>query len=181
MIRKIDQWVVEQAIKVLLKQPEIALSINLSSHALVDDIMLETIAEQISRSGINPSRLLLEVTESDIIHNINTAVIIMQKIRSIGCKFALDDFGTGFASYNHLKMLPVDIIKIDGCFIKNIEASREDRLFVKSITEIGGSMNMKIVAEYVENGSILEILSEIGVQYAQGSYLGKPAALDAQI
>ena len=143
--------------------------------------MVDSLAEQIAQSGIEPSRLLLEVTESGVIHNINTAVNIMQKIRSIGCKFALDDFGTGFASYNHLKLLPVDIIKIDGCFIKNIETSPEDRMFVKSLTEIGCSMNMQIVAEYVENGEILEILSELGVQYAQGYHIGKPAALNAKI
>jgi diguanylate cyclase (GGDEF)-like protein len=181
MIQKIDQWVIDQAITVLQQYSDIALSINLSSHVLADEAVVDSLAEQIAQSGIEPSRLLLEVTESGVIHNINTAVNIMQKIRSIGCKFALDDFGTGFASYNHLKLLPVDIIKIDGCFIKNIETSPEDRMFVKSITEIGGSMNMQIVAEYVENGEILEILSELGVQYAQGYHIGKPAALNAKI
>jgi diguanylate cyclase (GGDEF)-like protein len=177
LIRKIDQWIIERAIKVLLEQPEIALSINLSSFALTDELVVDLLAHKLGQSGVNPSRLLLEVTESGVIDDINTAVIIMRKFHSIGCKFALDDFGTGFASYNHLKMLPVDIIKIDGCFIKNIETSVEDRLFVKSITEIAGSMNMQIVAEYVENGAILEILHEIGVLYAQGYHIGKPAAL----
>lgn len=181
MIQSIDQWIIEQAVKVLSKQSEIAISVNLSSHALADENVVDFLAGKISRSGIDPSRLLFEVTESGVIHNINIAISIMQKIRSIGCKFALDDFGTGFASYNHLKMLPVDIIKIDGCFIKNIETSPQDRLFVKSITEIGGSMNMQIVAEYVENETILEILSELGVQYAQGYHLGKPAALDTYL
>ncbi|MCK5663189.1 MAG: EAL domain-containing protein, partial [Thiotrichaceae bacterium] len=179
MIPKIDQWVIDQAITVLQQHTDIALSINLSSRALADEAVVDSLAEKIAKSGIEPSRLLLEVTESGVIHNLNTAVNIMQKIRSIGCKFALDDFGTGFASYNHLKLLPVDIIKIDGCFIKNIETSPEDRMFVKSITEIGGSMNMQIVAEYVENGAILEILSELGVQFAQGYHIGKPAALNA--
>ena len=161
-----------------MQYPDIALSINLSSYALADETVVSVLSKEIQQSGIDPSRLLLEVTESGVIHNINTAVSIMHKIREIGCKFALDDFGTGFASYNHLKLLPVDIIKIDGSFIKNIETSPEDRLFVKSITEIGGSMNMQIVAEYVENGAILEILNEIGVQYAQGYHIGKPAALN---
>ena len=181
MIRKIDQWIIAHAIKILLEQPEIALSINLSSFALTDEAIVDMLAHELDQSGVQPSRLMLEVTESGVIDDINTAVSIMQKFRSIGCKFALDDFGTGFASYNHLKMLPVDIIKIDGCFIKNIESSVEDRLFVKSITEISGGMNMQIVAEYVENGAILDILSEIGVQYAQGYHIGKPAALGAQI
>ena len=178
MIRKVDQWVIEQSMRVLLKQPEIALSINLSSYALADEIIVETISSIIKQSGINPSRLLLEVTESGVIHNLATAINIMQKIRTIGCKFALDDFGTGFASYNHLKVLPVDIIKIDGCFIKNIENSPEDKIFVKSIAEIGGSLNMQVVAEYVENEAILEILSETGVQYAQGYHIGRPADLE---
>lgn len=181
LIRKIDQWIIDHSIKVLLNQPEIALSINLSSFALTDEVIVDMLAQKLGESGVEPSRLMLEVTESGVIDDINTAVSIMQKFRSIGCKFALDDFGTGFASYNHLKMLPVDIIKIDGCFIKNIENSVEDRLFVKSITEISGGMKMQIVAEYVENGAILEILNEIGVQYGQGYHIGKPAELGAKI
>ncbi len=178
-IRKIDRWVIDNAIKVLQQQADVSLSINLSSHALSDENIIDILRDQISVSGVETSRLILEVTESDVIHNINTAEFLMQKIRSMGFKFALDDFGTGFASYNHLKMLPVDIIKIDGCFIKNIDLSPEDRLFVKLITEIGGSMKMQIVAEYVENETILNILSEIGVQFAQGYHIGKPASLES--
>jgi EAL domain-containing protein (putative c-di-GMP-specific phosphodiesterase class I) len=108
------------------------------------------------------------------INNINYANNMIYSIKEMGCKFSLDDFGTGQSSYEYLKKLPVDYLKIDGVFIKDIVDNPADQAMVKSINEIGHFLGMKTVAEYVENQQILEVLKEIGVDYAQGFGVEKP-------
>ena len=107
------------------------------------------------------------------------AIRLMHSIRQLGCRFALDDFGSGFASYAYLRQLPIDDVKIDGTFIRELAANREDQIFVKSITDIAHGMGKRVVAEFVENEEILRILGEIGVDYAQGYHIGRPAPLPA--
>ena len=102
----------------------------------------------------------------------------MRQAKKIGCAFALDDFGTGRSSYEYLKQLPVDYLKIDGMFIVNIDKDKNDLLMVKSINEIAHAMGIKTIAEFVERGEILETLREVGVDYAQGYAVGKPLLLD---
>jgi EAL domain-containing protein (putative c-di-GMP-specific phosphodiesterase class I) len=99
----------------------------------------------------------------------------MQGIRQLGCRFALDDFGTGYASYAYLRKLPVDDVKIDGAFVRDLATNREDRIFVKAITDMAHGMGKRVIAEYVENAEIYAVLSELGVDCAQGYYLGRPA------
>ncbi len=101
----------------------------------------------------------------------------MERLRAYGCKFALDDFGTGFASFGHLKNLPVDIVKIDGSFIVGIEHDPVDLAMVRSISDVAGLTGMKTVAEYVESDGILERLRELGIDYAQGFAVHRPEPL----
>lgn len=96
-------------------------------------------------------------------------------MRALGCHFALDDFGSGFASYAYLKQLPVRDVKIDGSFIRNLDWSLEDRIFVKATTEMAHTMGKQVVAEFVESEAILKVLCELGVDFAQGYYIGRPA------
>ena len=95
-------------------------------------------------------------------------------MRALGCRFALDDFGVGFSSFHYLKNLPIDYIKIDGSFVRNLDSQDEDRVFVKATVDIAKSLGILTIAEFVENGHIMEILNELGTDYGQGYFLGRP-------
>ena len=124
-----------------------------------------------------PGKILFEVTETAAISSISVAIDFIRTLREYGCRFLLDDFGTGYASFSYLKTLPLDYVKIDGMFVKDITHSANDLAVVRSINEIGHFMGKLTVAEYVESDAILEQLREIGVDYAQGFAIERPAAL----
>jgi Amt family ammonium transporter len=153
-------------------------SINLSGSSLGDTDFLEFIIDGLSRYKIPPQKICFEITETMAVQTFNNTVIFMEKLKKLGCKFALDDFGSGFSSYAYLKNLPVDYLKIDGAFVRDIAEDKLDRSMVKSINEIAHVMGKKTIAEYVENPEILSFLYEIEVDYAQGFYIGKPEPLD---
>jgi EAL domain-containing protein (putative c-di-GMP-specific phosphodiesterase class I) len=119
-------------------------------------------------------KVCFEVTETAGIANLSNASEFILEVKKTGCTFALDDFGSGLSSYAYLKNLPVDFLKIDGAFVKDMDSNPYDYAVVKSITEIGHFMGKGIIAEYVENETILNMLREIGVDYAQGYVIGKP-------
>ncbi|HQC72771.1 MAG TPA: EAL domain-containing protein, partial [Candidatus Competibacteraceae bacterium] len=178
-IRAIDHWVLARAIALMHEQPELCLSVNLSAGALEDPSLLPDIEAQLRDQNIVAARVTFEITETVAINNLQDAIRLMHSIRQLGCRFALDDFGSGFASYAYLRQLPIDDVKIDGTFIRELAANREDQIFVKSITDIAHGMGKRVVAEFVENEEILRILGEIGVDYAQGYHIGRPAPLPA--
>ncbi len=153
-------------------------SINLSGSSLGDTDFLEFIIDGLSRYKIPPEKICFEITETMAVQKFNNTLVFMDKLRQLGCKFALDDFGSGFSSYAYLKNLPVDFLKIDGAFVRDIAEDKLDRSMVKSINEIAHVMGKKTIAEYVENPEILSFLYEIEVDYAQGFYIGKPEPLD---
>ncbi|WP_150305850.1 ammonium transporter [Pseudomonas saliphila] len=152
-------------------------SINLAAASLGEDSFLEFVLETIQRHQVPASCICFEITETSAIANLSRAVIFMQRLKAIGCHFALDDFGSGLSSFAYLKTLPVDILKIDGVFVKDIETDPIAAAMVSSINTIGHEMGLKTVAEYVENEGILERLRELGVDYAQGYLLGHPRPL----
>jgi diguanylate cyclase (GGDEF)-like protein len=175
LINAIDRWVLAEAIRVLAEQRSLSLAINLSAKALTDTGLEATLGRLLDASGIDPQRLTLEITETVAIDNISTAAARMQSIRGLGCRFALDDFGSGFASYAYLKQLPVEDVKIDGSFIRDLDRNIEDRIFVKAAVEMAHAMGKKVVAEFVDSKAILEVLGELGVDFAQGYFIGRPA------
>lgn len=180
----VDQWVVEKTFNWMAGHRDTlekinAITINLSGHTLSDDSFIDFLLDQMARTAVPPDKLCFEVTETAGVSNLSDAAGFIMEVKKTGCKFALDDFGSGMSSYAYLKNLPIDLIKIDGAFVKNIEHSPSDHAVVKSITEIGHFMNKKIVAEYVENDAILNLLREIGVDYAQGHVIAKPDLLDS--
>jgi diguanylate cyclase (GGDEF)-like protein/PAS domain S-box-containing protein len=182
MIQSIDKWVVNYSFKLLNANPEFidscnTISINLSGQSLVDDGLLNFIIEQLKNAKFKPSSICFEITETAAIFNINCANNFISSLRKFGCKFSLDDFGSGFSSFGYLKQLQVDYLKIDGMFVKNIHKDSVDLAMVKSINEIGKVMGMKTIAEFVENDEIKTILSNIGVDYAQGYGIAKPVPL----
>lgn len=180
MMPKIDRWVIESTlhnVKYLSSQHgEVTVSMNLSAVSIGNQDLLKDIKHLILSSGVNPSQLVFEITESSAISQMESARLFIKELKGIGCKFALDDFGTGFSSFSYLKYLPVDYLKIDGTFIRDILNDPVDQAMVKSIHNIAKSLNIKTIAEYVENESTLELLATMGIDYVQGNHIGVAAA-----
>ena len=179
----VDRWVIKQVFKWMAEHRDVlddiaAFTINLSGQSITDDSFIDFILEQMNHTQIPPHKICFEVTETVGITNLSDAAAFIIEMKKTGCTFALDDFGSGMSSYAYLKNLPVDLIKIDGIFVKNMEGNSIDYALVKSICEVGHFMNKKVVAEYVENDSILNLLREIGVDYAQGYTVDQPGPLD---
>ena len=183
LISKIDHWVIETFFGLLLDNPAFQkqiqfCTINLSGQSLTDPGILDFIINQHDESGIKGETICFEITETAAILNLNTASRFISILKDLGFRFSLDDFGSGLSSFGYLKNLPVDYLKIDGMFVKNIVDDPIDHAMVKSINEIGHVMGMQTIAEFVENDEIKGMLREIGVNYAQGYGVGKPLPFD---
>ena len=179
---QLDRWVVKTYCQWLSSNPKhlanlSSASINLCGQSLVDRSMHSYIENTILTYGIPPEKLCFEITESQAIMDFDQTILFMNKFKALGCRFSLDDFGSGFSSYSYIKRLPIDQLKIDGSFVKNIETDNVDYTMVKSFNEIAKAVNIKTVAEYVENENIKNILSGIGIDYVQGYLIAKPALL----
>jgi diguanylate cyclase (GGDEF)-like protein len=179
LIHDIDLWVVNKAIDILAELPnkhrDTSFNINLSSRAFQDAALLPLLKEKLAQTGIHANRITFEITETAAIANFSQTREMILNIRELGCRFALDDFGSGFSSFNYIKEFPVDYLKIDGAFITNLLHDQVDQTLIKSMIEIAKKLNKKIVAEFVENKKVLDLLIEYGADYAQGFYIGKPS------
>ena len=153
-------------------------AINLSGRSLSDETFLDFILKAAESTGVPMDKVCFEVTETAGISNLSDATEFILQMKKTGCQFSLDDFGSGFSSYTYLKNLPVDFLKIDGAFVKEMDKNPSDFAVVKSISEIGHFMGKKIIAEYVENKTVLNQLREIGVDYAQGYVIDTPQPLE---
>lgn len=176
-IHEIDRWVIRESIQRVREHPGLSLSVNLSGRVLDDPLLLKWFHGELARSGIDPSDLIVEITETAAVANVQDAISFMRKIKSLGCRFALDDFGSGFSSFAYLRQLPVDIVKIDGAFIQHLPHSTEDQLFVKALTDVAKGLGKITVAEFVEDEETLQLLESFGVDYAQGYYIGRPSPI----
>ncbi|VAW78737.1 diguanylate cyclase/phosphodiesterase (GGDEF & EAL domains) with PAS/PAC sensor(s) [hydrothermal vent metagenome] len=177
---KIDQWVVDNCLGYYSQLPEsvrIPININLSGQSIGDEVFLQFLIEKIKTYDIEPSLLCFEITETAAIFDLEAAKDFMKELAKMGCEFALDDFGSGLSSLSYLKNLPIDYLKIDGAFVKNIIGSHVDDEILQSINRIGHVMNIKTVAEYVETPEIQQRLEEIGIDYLQGFLIHKPVLL----
>lgn len=186
MSQKIDQWVVHAAFTWLMKHPEQLdglelCSINLSGFSLADEAFLDVINAEFDRNRMLCGKICFEITETAAISNFVTTSRFIRTLRECGCRFSLDDFGTGLSSFEHLKKLPVDYLKIDGSFVREIVDDPTSKAIVKSITEIGHIMQKQIVAEQVENDLVLEVLRSLKVDYCQGFRFGPPQPLSKKI
>jgi len=175
----IDRWVVSNALRWLVSEADererLSLcSINLSGQSLADDEFLPFVIQQFQHSGIDPTHICFEITETAAIASYAQASRFINALKELGCKFALDDFGTGLSSFGYLKHFPVDYLKIDGSFVKEILHDPIDREMVRSINEIGHLTNKLTIAEFAENEEIITMLRGIGVDYAQGYGVDQP-------
>lgn len=180
---EIDRWVISTMFEWMANKPDFVkqlslCSINMSGLSLSDETMLDFIAQQFAHWKIPTHKICFEITETAAIANLSYATRFIQQLRDNGCSFSLDDFGSGLSSFAYLKNLPVDYLKIDGLFVKNILADKVDLAMVKSINEVGHVMNKKTIAEFVENEEIFNLLRQLGVDYGQGYGIGKPVPLD---
>ncbi len=173
-IRQIDRWVIEQAVCQLQAHPGLSLSVNLSGKVIDDPELSGWITAALERHDVAPERLIFEITETQAVENTSAAVDLIRRLTHFGCRFALDDFGSGFASYQYLKELPVQLVKIDGAFIRNMVRDEADRLFVKALAEVAQGLGKQTVAEFVEDAETLDMLRMLGVDFAQGYHVGRP-------
>jgi diguanylate cyclase (GGDEF)-like protein/PAS domain S-box-containing protein len=178
MMDKIDYWVINAALSKLsgLQQDGYTgtLTINLSGQTIANTELIDDIEALVMDAQIDASKVIFEITETSAVSNLISANELITRLNALGCRFALDDFGSGFSSFSHLKNLPVDLVKIDGVFVRGVTSDPGDRAIVQSINDIAHSLGKKTIAEYVESAEILQFLHDSGVDYAQGHFISPP-------
>ncbi len=177
LMSQIDRWVVDSAIDLLGKHPDLSFFVNLSASSLGDKELLKFIEAKIEESNLQACRIGFEITETAAIRDLDQVEHWIQRLKLMGCKFALDDFGVGFLTFTHLQRLPVDYLKIDGTFIRNLDSNPTNKALVQAINAVAHALGIATIAEYVENAEIWAIIGELGIDCGQGYYLGKPSPL----
>jgi EAL domain-containing protein (putative c-di-GMP-specific phosphodiesterase class I) len=177
----VDRWVIQEAVRLLtphaalLADCPVVFTINVSGQSLGEEGFADLIIEQIGGSGIPPRVFCFELTESAAIANLAHAEVMMKRLREFGCTIALDDFGTGLSSLAYLRALPVDMLKIDGSFVRDVLKDPRAESMVQAIAQLARSMNLITVAEYVETDEIRLRVAQLGVDYGQGFAIARPA------
>jgi diguanylate cyclase (GGDEF)-like protein len=184
----IDRWVIRNAFALLAERSRSSApdqlsscAINLSGATFGDDDFVEYVRQQFDIHRIPPRMICFEITETNAIANIPSAKRLIEALKKLGCRFSLDDFGTGMSSFAYLKHLPVDFIKIDGSFVTEMLNSGMDRAMVEMIVHVARVIGKRTIAEFVESDAVLAALREIGVDYAQGYAIGKPAPFETMV
>ena len=183
LMSTLDRWVVHEALSQLAdSNPEAesaryTLAINLSGTSLSEDRFLDFVVNEMTRKKLPDGAICFEITETAAISNLSRVIHFMKELKKLGCKFSLDDFGSGLSSFTYLKNLPVDYLKIDGQFIRNVAEDKVDESMVRAINDVGRAMGIQTIAERVESREVLNKLSELGVQYAQGYYIARPTSV----
>jgi EAL domain-containing protein (putative c-di-GMP-specific phosphodiesterase class I) len=177
LISLLDQRVVELAANELARHPTVKVSINASPLSLSDPEWLACLRSYAVGSKAFAGRLILEVTESAALADIPRTTKLLDAVKELGIAVAIDDFGSGHTSFRTLRQLPVDIVKIDGTFMQDVDRSSDGRFFVRTLVELAHHINCKVVAEWVENEAAARIVEELGVDYLQGRLLGTPLPL----
>jgi diguanylate cyclase (GGDEF)-like protein len=181
LMGEIDSWLVENAILVLAEhrqdRPDLRFSINLSANAFETDDLAGFIRTHLDKNNVPAEAVIFEITESLAVRHLTYVEKQISALRKMGCELALDDFGTGYSSFSYLQRLPMDYIKIDGCFIRDLVNNPVDQKMVRLIGEIGQEAGMKTIAEYVQGGPTLALLAELGIDLAQGYFIGRPTSV----
>jgi len=171
---KLDRFVIERAISMLENDPNISAGVNLAAPSFNDHKLIEVIGSSLQSHNVDASRFFLEITESEIISHLDRAREVSQSIKDMGVQIALDDFGADFSSLAYLKKLPVDFLKIDGSFMRDLVNNSFNQAIIRGIREVAEIKNIRTIAEYVENQDQMDLLAELGVDYVQGFFIGKP-------
>jgi diguanylate cyclase (GGDEF)-like protein/PAS domain S-box-containing protein len=181
LMAAIDRWVIAHALlehgHALASHRDVGISINLSGTSFNDPDFADYLRSVIRNSPFTPERICFEITETAMVNNIVQAAELVQLLKGMGCRVALDDFGSGLSSFNYLKNFAVDVVKIDGSFVRGLAGNRIDRAIVESINQIAHQLGARTVAEFVESAEVAAQLREIGVDYAQGYHYARPEPL----
>jgi len=187
LMPSIDRWVISNVFKLIgeckikyADEPLTMVAINLSGDSLSDDGLLDFIYSEKEKHQVSLDQICFEITETVAISNLTQAVSFIDELKQHGCKFSLDDFGSGLSSFAYLKSLPVHYLKIDGSFVRDISKDKIDKAMVKSIQQVAEAMNLKTIAEWVEDEQTLNILNEFGVDFAQGNYIAFPVPISCR-
>jgi EAL domain-containing protein (putative c-di-GMP-specific phosphodiesterase class I) len=183
LMAEIDRWVVGQALDLLAADisGDLRLEVNIAGQSLGDPELTALIEQQIAMTDLDPARLILEVSENVAAAHLEECERLAKRLRGLGCGFALDDFGSTFASFRHLRDLPVNYLKIDGDLVVTVTESRTGQLTIRSLVELAKGLGAETIAEYVSDDQTLEFLREAGVGYAQGYRIGRPRPIDEVI
>lgn len=179
---KLDQWMIRRAFREIAASrfaddPGHRFTLNLSGHSINDDRLLAFIVKQFEQSGLPPRQICFEITETAAISDIGAAIEFVEELKKLGCEFALDDFGSGYSSFLYLRDLPVDYLKIDGELVRKIVDDPVSLALVRTIEGVAQLMGRQTIAEFVESKAILDAITEIGCNYAQGYLMGCPVPL----
>jgi len=184
LMSTLDRWVIHEALSELADRNDdgearYTLAINLSGTSLSEDRFLDFVIDELKKQKLPDGAICFEITETAAISNLSRVVHFMQTLKKLGCKFSLDDFGSGLSSFTYLKNLPVDYLKIDGQFIRNVAEDTVDESMVKAISSVGHAMGIETIAERVESKQVLDKLSALGIEFAQGYYIARPASVQS--
>jgi diguanylate cyclase (GGDEF)-like protein/PAS domain S-box-containing protein len=182
LMSMLDRWVIREALSKLAdrepgEEARYTIAINLSGTSLSEDRFIEDVISELKRQQLPPGAVCFEITETAAISNLSRVISFMQTLKKLGCKFSLDDFGSGLSSFTYLKNLPVDYLKIDGQFIRNVVDDTVDESMVRAISEVGHAMGIETIAERVETKQVLDKLGALGIEFAQGYYIARPASV----
>ena len=187
LMEELDRWVVEQSLSLLAKyelnapMSGVTLAINLSGQSLGSEPFQQCVEERINAHAIPPRLLCFEITESVAVSHMQRAQTLMRSLRNLGCRFSLDDFGTGLSSFAYLKLFPVDTLKIDGSFVRDVASNKVSQSVVAAIAEVARVMGLDTVAEYVQDKASVNLLRDLGITYGQGFHIGEPQPLETAL
>ena len=184
LMSTLDRWVVREALSELADksgdgEARYTIAINLSGTSLSEDRFLDDIVQQLKKQKLPKGAVCFEITETAAISNLSRVVHFMNALKELGCKFSLDDFGSGLSSFTYLKNLPVDYLKIDGQFIRNVAEDDIDESMVVAISQVGHAMGIETIAERVETKKVLDKLGSLGIEFAQGYYIARPTSVQS--
>jgi diguanylate cyclase (GGDEF)-like protein len=171
---KLDRFVIARAVESLVGRPDAHLSINISGSSFADANFADYVEATLVAHSVGPERIIFELTENEVIANLVQAQSVMTALRKRGFRFALDDFGTGTSSMNYLKSLPIDMIKVEGSFVRNLDADPFNQAVVQAVQALAAALKIPLVAEYVESRLVFDLLAKMGVEYIQGYLAGEP-------
>ena len=182
----LDAWVLGSALEWMDRQADrleqlSGLSVNLSGNSLTHAGQIDTLLKLLARYPHLASKLILEVTETAAIDNLDVAVRSLRQLRQRGCRIALDDFGSGYSSYSYIRSLPLDYLKIDGTYIRNVLTDATDQALTASMVDVAHALGLKVIAEYVDSEGVYAWLKDIGVDYVQGYWVHEPERLDGLV
>jgi EAL domain-containing protein (putative c-di-GMP-specific phosphodiesterase class I) len=176
LIADIDSWVIGRATELAAEVGPVQL--NLSARSIGDPAVIDQIERCLTASGVDPSSLVFELTETALITDETAATAFLERIHALGCRLALDDFGTGYGGFTYLKHLPVDLLKIDVDFVRDLATNSASRHVVEAVVTLARAFGLQTVAEGVEDAAALEVVGQLGVDFAQGYHIARPAPFD---